>query len=32
MGEKHINLILGSKPINKRPYKLAHTYKPSVQK
>jgi hypothetical protein len=27
-----IELILGSKPIKKRPYKLAHKYRPIVKK
>lgn len=28
MGEMKINLIPGENPIKKRPYKLAHKYKP----
>jgi hypothetical protein len=32
MGEMKIELILGEKPIKKRPYKLAHKYKPIIQK
>jgi hypothetical protein len=32
MGEMKINLIQGAKPIKKCPYKLAHKYKPIVQK
>jgi hypothetical protein len=32
MGEMKIELILGAKPIKKRPYKLAHKYNPIVQK
>jgi hypothetical protein len=32
MGEMKIELIPGEKPIKKRPYKLAHKYKPIVQK
>jgi hypothetical protein len=30
MGEMKINLIPGANPIKKRPYKLAHKYKPIV--
>jgi hypothetical protein len=32
MGEMKIDLIPGAKPIKKHPYKLAHKYKPIVQK
>jgi hypothetical protein len=32
MGEMKIELILGEKPIKKNPYKLAHKYKPIIQK
>jgi hypothetical protein len=30
MGQMKIDLIPGSKPINKWPYKLSHKYKPVV--
>jgi hypothetical protein len=32
MGEMKIELLPGAKPIKKRPYKLAHKYKPIIQK